>query len=80
LRETSTKRAILHDLTDGLIPQKIDFLVDQEIAGELRQKAVLIGHQLLVDLRKDAANRIDHRLALAAAILVAAHQATTESD
>ena len=80
LRESSTKRAIFHDLTDGIIPQKLDFMIDKESIGELRQKSVLIGHQLLVDFSKDIANRMDHRLGLAAAILVAAHQARTEAD
>jgi hypothetical protein len=80
LREVSTKRAILHELMDGLIPQKFNFLIGQESVAELRQKPVLIGAQLLVDFSRDTANWLDHRLGLAAAIVVAAHQAQTDAD
>jgi hypothetical protein len=80
LRESSTERALLSQLTDGLVSQKLDFLVDKEVVGELRQKSVLIGHQLLVDFSKDVTRRVDHRLGLVAAVVVAAHQATTEAD
>ena len=80
IRETSTRRAILSQLSDGLVPQKLDFLIGNEVVGELRQKAVLVGHQLLVDFSKDSARRVDRRLGLVAAIVIAAHQATTEAD
>jgi hypothetical protein len=80
LRETSTKRAVLSELTNGVVSQKLDFLIGDEVVGELRQKSVLIGHHLLVDFSKDAAKRVDRRLGLVAAIAVAAHQAQTEMD
>jgi hypothetical protein len=80
LRESSTGRALLSQLTDGLVSQKLDFQIGQEVVGELRQKAVLIGHQLLVDFSKDAVRRVDRRLGLVAAVVIAAHQATTEAD
>ena len=80
LREVSTKRSILHELTNGLIPQKFIFLIDKESVGELRQKPVLIGAQLIVDFSKDPTQRLDRRLGLAAAVVVAAHQAQTDSD
>ena len=80
LRESSTKRAFLSELTDGLIAQKINYVIGEDIVGELRQKKVLIGAQLLVDFSKDTANRVDRRLGLVAAIVVAAHQARTETD
>jgi hypothetical protein len=80
LREASTKRAILHELTDGLFPQKFHFLIEKERIAELRQKPVLIGSQLVVDFSLDVTGRLDHRLGLAAAVVVAAHQAKTEAD
>ena len=80
LREPGTGRAILSQLTDGLISQKLNFMVGEQVIGELRQKASLIGHQLLVDLGKDTAGKLDRRLALVAAVVVAAHQAANQAD
>lgn len=80
LREPGTGRALLSQLTDGLVSQKIDFMDGERVIGELRQKAALIGHRLLVDLGKDAAGKLDRRLALMAAVVVAAHQATEQAD
>jgi hypothetical protein len=79
VRETSTGRGILHELTDGLIPQKINILIDGLIVAELRQKSAVIGHHLLVDFSKDATGRLDRRLSLATAFLIACHQRTTEA-
>ena len=80
LREPSTARAFLHDLTDGLISQKIHFMDGDQVIGELRQKSVMIGHQLLVNLDQDVSGKLDRRRALVAAVVVASHQATTEAD
>ncbi len=80
LGETSTRRAILHELTDGLLSQKMDFRIGEDSVGELRQKKVLFGSHLKVDFSMDIANRLDHRLGLTAAIVVAAHQAQTDVD
>jgi hypothetical protein len=80
IREGSTKRAILHDLTDGLVPQKFHFLVEKESIGELRQKPVFIGAQLIVNFEPTRSSLLDHRLGLVAAVVIAAHQAKTESD
>ncbi len=80
LGDTSTKRAILHDLTDGLLSQKLDFKIEAESIGELRQKKTFFGTQLKVDFSQDTANRLDHRLGLAVAVVVAVHQARTETD
>ena len=80
LSEASNGRAILSELSNGLIAQRMNFRIGDDVVGELRQKAVLIGHQLLVDFSQDAARRLDRRLGLAAAIMVADHQATTQDD
>jgi hypothetical protein len=79
LRETSTGRAILHDLTDGALPQNIQIMAGDQPLAELRQKSVLMGHHLLADFSMDVGSRLDRRLGLAAAIVVAVHQASTES-
>jgi hypothetical protein len=79
VREKSTGRAILHELTEGFIPQIIHILMGDQAVAELRQKSVLIGHHLLVDFSADTAGRLDRRLGLATAIIVAAHQSATDS-
>jgi hypothetical protein len=78
VREKSTGRAILHEMTEGVIPQVIYILMDDQPVAELRQKSVMIGHHLLVDFSPDTASRLDRRLGLATAIIVAAHQAATD--
>jgi len=79
LREKSAGRGLLHELTDGAFPQIIFIMVDDQPVAELRQKSVLAGHHLLVDFSPDTTTKLDRRLGLAAAILVAVHQATTDS-
>jgi hypothetical protein len=78
--ERSTGRAILHELTEGVIPQVLDITIGGQPVAELRQKAVMLGHHLLVDFSPDAAGRLDRRLGLAIAILIAAHQAETGAE
>ncbi|MBI4731353.1 MAG: hypothetical protein HY781_04375 [Chloroflexi bacterium] len=79
VREKSTGRAILHGLTEGVVPQIINITVGDQPVAELRQKSVMIGHHLLVDFSMDASGSLDRRLGLAAAIVVAAHQGGTDS-
>jgi hypothetical protein len=79
VREKSTGRAILHDLTEGALPQILNIVVGDRPVAELRQKSVLLGHHLLVDFSPDTSGSLDRRLGLAAAIVIAVHQGTTES-
>jgi hypothetical protein len=79
LREKSTGRAILHELTDGVLPQIVYIMLNEQPVAELRQKSVMIGHHLLVDFSMDTAFTLDRRLGLAAAIVVASHQGATDS-
>jgi uncharacterized protein YxjI len=79
VRETSTKRAILHELTDGLVAQVIEILVGDRPVASLRQKKAFIGHRLLVDFSMDTAGAFDRRLGMAIAIVVACHQSQTDS-
>jgi hypothetical protein len=78
--ERSTGRAILHELTEGVVPQVLDVTVGGQPVAELKQKNVILGHHLLVDFSSDTAGRLDHRLGLAIAILIAAHQAETGAE
>lgn len=79
LREKSTGRAILHEVTNGLLPQIVYIIVDDQPVAELKQKSVMVGHHLLVDFSMDKTSRLDRRLGLAAALMVAIHQDATES-
>ncbi len=79
LREKSTGRAILHEMTEGLLPQIIHIVAGDQPVAELRQKNAFLGHSLLADFSMDTASRLDRRLGLAAAIVVAVHQAATDS-
>ena len=74
VRESSTRRAILHELTEGMVKQKIDIVAGDQTLATLRQKNALIGHHLVVDFSMDATGRLDRRLGLVAAIMVATHQ------
>jgi hypothetical protein len=73
IREKSTGRAILHNLVEGIVPQILYILIGDVQVAELRQKNVMIGHQLIVDFNLDA-DKLDHRLGIAAAFLIAGHQ------
>ncbi|KAF0107675.1 MAG: hypothetical protein FD146_1709 [Anaerolineaceae bacterium] len=79
VREKSAGRAILHQLTEGFVPQIVNIIMGDQVVAELRQKSVMIGHHLLVDFSGDAAGRLDRRLGLAIAIVVAARQGATDS-
>jgi hypothetical protein len=73
VRETGTGRAILHGLTDGLVTQNLNIIVGETVVAELRQKNAMIGHVLRVDFNMDG-GKLDRRLGLAIAFIVAGHQ------
>ncbi len=75
VREKSTGRAILHEMTEGVLPKILYITVNDQPVAELRQKSVLVGHHMLVDLGLTATASLDPRLSLATAIIVAAHMA-----
>lgn len=79
LREKSAGRGLLHELTDGTLPQIVYIMMDDQPVAELKQKSVMVGHHLLVDFSLDTSSKLDRRLGLAAAIMVAVHQANTDS-
>ena len=79
VRESSAGRAILHELTNGALPQTMKIMMGDQQVAELKQKSVMMGHHLLVDFSMDTTGSLDRRLGLAAAFIIAVHQTTTES-
>jgi len=73
VREKTTTRAILHDLTDGFVPQIMNIVSGDQVLAELHQKHAFIGHTLLVGFSMDK-GKLDRRLCLAVAFIVASHQ------
>jgi hypothetical protein len=72
--EKSTGQAVLREMLDNTLPQKLDITVGESPAGELRQKVKMIGYELNIDFSMDTAHLLDRRLGLAAAIHAAYHQ------
>ena len=74
MSEKSAAQALVRELTEGAVPQKLSIIVGNELVAELRQKVTLLGYQLTIDFSPDFANKLDRRLGIAAAILAALHQ------
>ncbi len=72
--EKSARQAVLRELMDNYLPQKIDITVGGGLAAELRQKVTFTGYVLAIDFSIDTAGLLDRRLGIAMAILVAFHQ------
>ncbi len=72
LFEDSAVKAMLRRLLLGsLLPQDYDLTIGDVRVADLRQKFTLFGYQMMVDFSMDTAKKLDHRLGLAAAILLA---------
>jgi uncharacterized protein YxjI len=72
LIEDSLGRALLRRfLLGSLIPQDYDLLIGGTRVADLRQKFSFFGYEMIVDFSMDTANRLDRRLGLAAAVLLA---------
>ncbi len=59
-------------LLGSLLPQNYDLVVGGSRAADLRQRFNIFRYELDLDLRENASRRLDPRLAIAAAILLAA--------
>ncbi|MBN2385883.1 MAG: hypothetical protein JXB85_02605 [Anaerolineales bacterium] len=80
LFEDSVARALLRRLLLGsFLPQDYDLTVGEMRVADLRQKFTLFGYQMLVDFSMDTANRLDHRLGIAAAVLLAVIEGKQQS-
>ena len=72
LFEDSMALAMLRRLLLGsLLPQNYDLMMNGGRVADLRQRFNIFRYELDVDLRENAARRLDPRLAIAAAILLA---------
>ena len=72
LFEDSMGLAMLRRLLLGsLLPQNYDLVMNGGRAADLRQRFNIFRYELDVDLRENAARRLDPRLAIAAGILLA---------
>lgn len=71
LQEDSVGYALLRRLLLGsLLPQNYDILFPDGRVADLRQRFNLFSYQLDIDFSDDKARRFDHRLGIAAAILL----------
>jgi hypothetical protein len=55
----------------SFLPQNYDLLIGQTRVADIRQRFNLFRYELDIDLSLDTANRLDHRLGVAAGILLA---------
>ncbi len=72
LFEDSVGQALLRRfLLGSLLPQNYDLTIGEQRVADLRQKFSLFGYQMLLDFSMDTANKLDRRLGIAAAVLLA---------
>jgi len=70
--EDSVGQALLRRfLLGSLLPQNYDITIGDKRVADLRQKFNLFSYQIILDLSMDTANLLDHRLGIAAGILLA---------
>jgi uncharacterized protein YxjI len=80
LIEDSQGRALLRRLLLGsLLPQDYDLLVNDRKVMDLKQRFHLFRYELDLDFSFDTARQLDHRLGIAAGILLAAIEGKQES-
>jgi hypothetical protein len=72
--EKSLSKSLLREMVSHDLPQQMDIKVGDIEVGELRQKIKPVSYELVIDLSKDVSALMDHRLAVAAALIVAYHQ------
>jgi len=72
LFEDSVSRALLRRLLLGsLLPQDYDMTVGDTRVADLFQKFTFFGYEMMLDFSMDIANRLDRRMGIAAATLLA---------
>jgi hypothetical protein len=73
LQEDDLVMAMLRRVIAGnLLPQNYDLLINQQRVADFRQRFNLFRYELDLDFRMDSARQLDHRIGIAAAILLAA--------
>src|SRR4030042_798972 len=72
LKEDTLQQALLRRFLLGkLLPQNYDLFVGTERLADLKQRFHLFRYELEIDFQMDTGKKLDHRLGLAAAILLA---------
>jgi uncharacterized protein YxjI len=72
LKEDSLNQALLRRfLLGSLLPQNYDLNIGTERVADYKQRFHLFRYELDIDFQMDAGKKLDHRLGLAAAILLA---------
>ena len=72
LKEDTLQQALLRRFLLGkLLPQNYDLVVGTERLADLKQRFHLFRYELEIDFQMDTGKKLDHRLGLAAAILLA---------
>jgi uncharacterized protein YxjI len=72
LKEDSLNQALLRRFLLGrLLPQNYDLNIGTERVADYKQRSNLFRYELEIDFQMDASKKLDHRLGLAAAILLA---------
>jgi uncharacterized protein YxjI len=71
LQEDNLTRALLRRfLLGSLLPQDYDLLIGEQRVADLRQQFNLFRYELNLDFSMDTAHQLDHRLGIAAGILL----------
>jgi len=72
LKEDTLQQALLRRFLLGkLLPQNYDLVVGTERLADLKQRFHLFRYELEIDFQMDTGKKLDHRLGLATAILLA---------
>jgi hypothetical protein len=72
LFEDNMTRAMLRRLLLGAwLPQDYDLILDEQRVADLKQRFNLFRYEMDIDFSMDSARRLDRRLGLAAAVLIA---------
>ena len=72
LFEDSMGLALVRRFLVNLIPQNYDITIGQSVVADLKQRFNPFRYELDIDFSMDTANQLDHRLGIAAGILLAA--------
>lgn len=72
LTEDSLGYALIRRLITNLLPQKYDLLIDNQLVVDFTQNFNPFSYHLNIDFTRDPQYRVDRRLGIAAAIMMAA--------
>jgi len=79
IEDSAARAAVRRLLLGALLPQDYDVLIDNQRVMDLKQRFNLFRYELDLDFSFDTARRLDHRLGIAAAILLAAVEGKQDS-